>query len=534
MVRIRFHLRPGGLRLWAAGAVLAAAGPAWAASSGAEALDAAVSRELEGIRAEVAGAPRRLPEISDPSVRPVAGQTTHQQPPVPPQPTPAQLEVLKQLEEMYKRDGRGPAPPLRLKDAPNTRLPNGQLPAPPPGRKFTNPAALQQAPGTLQHTSAPAPAPNSYGVPPSPAPSAMPQPQPKKSNPFLSFFKGRSGSGKVSFFDRLRGRSATRSRATTTTTASSGGIIEKLLSPFRKDEKPEFAMPEAPPAPPPLPEIDVPARFASRPNEVPHTLLPAPSRPLVVPNPFASAPTPPSTGPFAPAALPAPEREENPFRSEPSDFLDIVITPAPTHPLVPDDDESANDAFADIRDIPAPDVTATAALDPDFLDGPTAPQTDGPFEVESPAVASDDFAPAKTDAPATEGPAPSPQSTAARYAELQRKLAERAGLGGFQGFCPVAIRDTRQLVDSRPQFVSVYQGRTYELSSAEAKARFDADPTKYAPVNLGNDVVLTARGETDAEGNLQHAVWFKDRLYLFRTDDTLKEFNAEPTKYAAD
>ena len=137
--------------------------------------------------------------------------------------------------------------------------------------------------------------------------------------------------------------------------------------------------------------------------------------------------------------------------------------------------------------------------------------------------------------PAAAPPAEVPQqSPAARLAELQRKLAERSGLGGFQGFCPVALRDRRELLDTRPEFLSVFQNRTYELSSAEAKARFEADPTRYAPANEGNDPVLTSRGEAEAEGSLTHAVWFKDRLYLFRTAETLREFNAEPSKFTAE
>jgi YHS domain-containing protein len=541
MVRFRFFSRPpGGARPWLAGALLVTAAPAWAASSGAESLDVAVSRELEAIRAEAEGAPRRLPEITDPSVQPVAGQSRpQQQPPVPPQPTAAQLEVIKQLEEMYKRDGRGPAPPMRLKDAPNTRLPDGKLPAPPPGKQFTTPAALQPI-------SAPAASNGISAMPPAPSGSTMKAtPSAKPKNRFLSFFTPKSsGKSRNSFLDWLRGgrRSTVASKPSGGTTTVSGGLFAKLLKPFQKDDEAEFATPQAPPAPPPLPELDLVPRYASQPSAPPHTLQPAPARPLVPSQTFAPAAPAIVATPSAPPAASA-GREENPFRVEESEFPSIIISPAKMHPL--------EDEFADIRDAVAPDVTSSAAIDPDFLDEPSnaggAPVPSGTENLASDdefGPVQDDFAPEATESPnveqpaaeqpAAERPAADGKSTAARYAELQRKLAERAGLGGFQGFCPVALRDRRELVDSRPEFVSVYQGRTFELSSAEAKARFDADPTKYAPVNRGNDVVLTARGETDAEGNLHHAVWFKDRLYLFRSPETLKEFNAEPTKYAAD
>ncbi|QDT66151.1 hypothetical protein [Calycomorphotria hydatis] len=114
------------------------------------------------------------------------------------------------------------------------------------------------------------------------------------------------------------------------------------------------------------------------------------------------------------------------------------------------------------------------------------------------------------------------------------RLAERSGLGGYQGFCPVELRDNRNLIDALPEFVSVYQARTYEFSSAAAKARFEANPERYAPINGGHDVVLTAAGELDTEGSLRNAVWYKDRLYMFRTNQTLNEFNQEPGRFEID
>jgi YHS domain-containing protein len=209
-------------------------------------------------------------------------------------------------------------------------------------------------------------------------------------------------------------------------------------------------------------------------------------------------------------------------RSADAGEMIMVIKPAGLHPL--------DDAFVEVRGESPADIEVTAAADPAFeeVEGTASapPRTLTPAAV----AGADAFAPV---APETvEPPVKSEAATAARYAELQRKLAERSGLGGFQGFCPVALRDRRELMDARPEFLSVYQGRTYEVASAEAKARFEADPEKYAPVNQGNDLVLVSRGEAEVEGNLSHAVWFKDRLYLFRSTATLREFNADPTKFA--
>ena len=523
MVRLRFFTRsPDGLRPWVTGAVLLACGPAAAASSSGETLDSAVTRELDAIRAEAglepAGAaakpdaiPKPLPATDGGAVRPVSGQVPPQPPAPPKTPTDSQLEVMRQLEEMYKRDGRE-MPSMRLKDAPNTRLPNGQRPVLVP-RDSSAPAAP-----TIQPAAAAA---EQRYRPPAPATVA----------PIHSDRQQAASEERPSWWDRLRGKSGSSS---TSPQKSSGGFFSKLMSPFRRDEKPRTMYSKVPPTPPPMPELDAPSRYAAQPPAAPQALpaMPARTMPQSLP-PIGSeafAVQPPRSSSesrtesvSAAASLPAPvrEREANPFMevTEPR----MAITPAADHPIT--------DAFSEIRGDEAPAAIGDAQEAPVFVDAepadPGAPRQLDPETVSDP----DGFAEVRLEAPPA---AESKQEIADRYTELQRKLAERVGLGGFQGFCPVALRDRRELIDSRPEFLSVYKGRTYELSSAESKARFEANPTKYAPMNGGNDVVLTDRGETEVEGNLAHAVWFKDRLYLFRSPETLKEFNAAPSRYAVD
>ena len=71
-----------------------------------------------------------------------------------------------------------------------------------------------------------------------------------------------------------------------------------------------------------------------------------------------------------------------------------------------------------------------------------------------------------------------------------QRIAERASLTGFKGFCPVALREQRDLVDSLAAYHSTYEGKTYFFSSGEAKTKFDAQPELYAPVSGGNDTIL--------------------------------------------
>lgn len=110
-------------------------------------------------------------------------------------------------------------------------------------------------------------------------------------------------------------------------------------------------------------------------------------------------------------------------------------------------------------------------------------------------------------------------------------IAERGELRGLKGFCPVALRDDRDLKNALPEHHSTFQGRTYYFSTADAKTAFDENPQHYAPISGGQDVVLLKEKITK-EGSLDHAVWFKDRLYLFTSQKTLEQFVATPKEFA--
>jgi YHS domain-containing protein len=120
-------------------------------------------------------------------------------------------------------------------------------------------------------------------------------------------------------------------------------------------------------------------------------------------------------------------------------------------------------------------------------------------------------------------------------AELQEKFARIAARkgAGFKGFCPVTLRDERDLADGDPQFASTYNWQEYQFCSAEAKAKFDAHPEKYAPVLGGEDVVSAAGGEHVA-GSIEFAAWFKNRLYLFNSRESMRKFVTEPARFARD
>ncbi len=112
-------------------------------------------------------------------------------------------------------------------------------------------------------------------------------------------------------------------------------------------------------------------------------------------------------------------------------------------------------------------------------------------------------------------------------------IASRQGQTGLKGFCPVVLRDSRDLVNSSSEFRYQYNGKMFEFSSAEAMEKFAADPLKYAPANGCSDVIHLALTGEKLEGSLDHAVWYKGRLYLFSSVETMETFVAAPSSHAS-
>jgi YHS domain-containing protein len=134
---------------------------------------------------------------------------------------------------------------------------------------------------------------------------------------------------------------------------------------------------------------------------------------------------------------------------------------------------------------------------------------------------------------------PEPAKHAEPATEKTEKIAGKdsdkpvapAPFTGLKGICPVVLKDNRKLLDAQPDIKSEFNGKTYTFSSIEAKQTFDENPRKYAPVGGGKDVVRLTSGEADVAGTLDHAAWYRGRLYLFSTADSRSEFVDTPSKF---
>ena len=130
-------------------------------------------------------------------------------------------------------------------------------------------------------------------------------------------------------------------------------------------------------------------------------------------------------------------------------------------------------------------------------------------------------------------PVPTDSAAVTPQADLRhRVISSRTGRKGFKGFCPVALRDEQQLVDSDPEIHATFGLQQYTFSSAAARSAFESDPARYAPAVGGSDVVLLVTSGEEEAGLLDYSVWYRDRLYLFRSRETMEMFNFDPAAYA--
>ena len=182
------------------------------------------------------------------------------------------------------------------------------------------------------------------------------------------------------------------------------------------------------------------------------------------------------------------------------------------------------------RETPSAQGNTTATNE---LDREATPDLVPPPREESPVGSTDSKPPLVVDQSSPSAKlSPVPHVGTDRTQAKLEMIAARKGLKGLKGFCPVALRDRRDLVDAQSEFRVVYNERTYYLSSSEAVRDFHLDPAKYAPAARGCDVIHLAITGEELEGSLDHAVWYKGRLYLFNSAETMETFVASPSSHA--
>ena len=317
--------------------------------------------------------------------------------------------------------------------------------------------------------------------------------------------------------------------------------------PILASRKQQVTIIEAPPAPEPQP-VAPPRLEPIRAKILPRLSVreePALAEPLpIVPLPVEARPAESATveaqseEPFAvePGPIaPSPEQLEDPF--EQALPLEPPAAIIEEQPVV---DEAPAFLAEESRDSAAP--AAEIIHEPPFLPATSLP---APTTVDEAPVYAEELPPPAvlipetTDlaAPAAEDYAEEDRTGGAdravdAFVDSERaKLSTRTQRAGLKGFCLVALFEERKLVDTSGQYALEYRAQEYQFSSPAAIARFKADPRRYVPAAGGTDVVAARAGRVAAPGSLDFACWYRDRLYMFASQEHKDEFRANPRAF---
>jgi YHS domain-containing protein/thiol-disulfide isomerase/thioredoxin len=104
---------------------------------------------------------------------------------------------------------------------------------------------------------------------------------------------------------------------------------------------------------------------------------------------------------------------------------------------------------------------------------------------------------------------------------------------GFDGYCPVSMRNHWKWLPGDPRWGIVHRGRTYWFASQTEQQQFWSDPDRYSPALSGMDVVLAVDHQQQVPGKREHSIDYDNLFYLFSSEATLQQFTANPERYAA-
>ena len=122
-----------------------------------------------------------------------------------------------------------------------------------------------------------------------------------------------------------------------------------------------------------------------------------------------------------------------------------------------------------------------------------------------------------------------PVRSAGRSRSAERPDARAAA---FKGVCVVTAVQSREIVKGQLQYSSEFRGQTLWFHGPEQKALFDADPERFWPMLDGACAVTLSEDGRRQIGDLQYAAVFRKRVWLFSSEDAMRQFLKEPAEYA--
>jgi YHS domain-containing protein/thiol-disulfide isomerase/thioredoxin len=104
---------------------------------------------------------------------------------------------------------------------------------------------------------------------------------------------------------------------------------------------------------------------------------------------------------------------------------------------------------------------------------------------------------------------------------------------GFEGYCPVSMRNSWKWVPGDSRWGIVHRGRTYWFAGPSEQQQFWTDPDRYTPALSGMDPVLAVDHQQQVPGKREHSIDYDGLFYMFASEATLQQFTANPQRYAA-
>ena len=121
-----------------------------------------------------------------------------------------------------------------------------------------------------------------------------------------------------------------------------------------------------------------------------------------------------------------------------------------------------------------------------------------------------------------------PEEESSGRARLSNKPAETGA--AFNGTCIVNAIEKREIVAGSPEHTLIFKGQTLYFSSEANKQKFEARPSAYWPMLDGVCPITLLNEDREIQGDLQFAAFFRKRLWVFTTEQNLRQFLDEPAE----
>ena len=102
----------------------------------------------------------------------------------------------------------------------------------------------------------------------------------------------------------------------------------------------------------------------------------------------------------------------------------------------------------------------------------------------------------------------------------------------LDGFCPVTLANQNSWKKGDRRWGAVHRGRIYLFAGPKQQAEFLSDPDRFSPVLSGVDPVQLTESREAIEGKREHGVFYRNQIYLFSSEASLKQFWSNPERYA--